>query len=254
MLPTRLLRLLLGLSAGVVIGGASAQLITGDSSYIVVWAVGLGVAVLTGIVVTTGIARGIAGDATAGAQPAPRWQWIVAGVLALLGAGFSVTPAVGALASGRLDDPITGSHQTLAIGGIAEAAGTHTVTELDLFPGFVLADIVNPPEHRTIDEWTYQFGRAENTGPEAVQPTDIPRESFDMTSIDLAQVTADIPVAEKAAHMTSPSDVHIGIRRDAENDGNVPTVSVFLTDKYHDATVVFDLSGTVLHRLGSAFD
>jgi hypothetical protein len=48
--------------------------------------------------------------------------------------------------------------------------------------------------------------------------------------------------------------VHVGIRRDAENDDNKPTVSVFLTDKYHNATIVFDLAGSVLHRLGSAFD
>jgi len=254
MLPTLLLRLLLALSLGVLIGGGIAQTITGDGAYIPVWAVALGVAVLTGIVVITGFTRSVTGDAAQSRPTVPRWQWIVAGLLALLGMGASVTPAAAALASGRLDGPITGTHQGLAISGIASVAGTSTVTELDFFPDFVLADVVNPPDHRTIDEWTFQFGRAENTGPEVVQPTNIALQSFDMKSIDLAQVIADIPVAEKAAHMTSPTDVHVGIRRDAENDGNVPTVSVFLTDKYGNATIVFDLSGAVLHRLGSAFD
>ena len=254
MLPTLLLRLLLALSLGVLVGGAIAQLVTGDEAYILVWAVALAVAVLTGIVVTTGVVRSLAGGAAKSNPAVPRWQWVVAAVLAVLGLGVSVTPAAAALASGRLDAPLTGTHQGLAVSGIAAAAGTSMVTELDFFPDFVLADVVNPPAGRTIDEWTFQFGRAANTGPEAVQPRDISVQSFDMTSIDLAQVIADIPVAEKAAHITSPTDVHVGIRRDAENDGNVPTVSVFLTDKYGNATIVFDLSGAVLHRLGSAFD
>jgi hypothetical protein len=254
MLPTLLLRLLLALSLGVLIGGAIAQLVTGDWEYILVWAIALGVAVLTGLVVITGFTRSVVGDAGKTRAPAPRWQWIVAALLLLLGLGGAVAPAAAALASGRLDAPLTGTHQGLAVSGIASAAGTSTVTELDFYPDFVLADVVNPPDHRTIDEWTYQFGRAANTGPEAVQPRNIPDQSFDMRSIDLAQVIADIPIAEKTAHIASPTDVHVGIRRDAENDGNKPTVSVFLTDKYHDATIVFDLSGVVLHRLGSAFD
>lgn len=254
MLPKILLRLLLALGLGVLIGGVVGQVITGDPNYTVVWAIGLAVVVLSGIVVTTGLVRSLTGDAPSGAPSSSRRQWVAAGILVLLGAAGAATPAVVALAAGRLDNPLTGNHQAVAIRGIASASGTKTVTELDFFPGFVLADIVNPPEGRTIDQWTYQFGRAEDTGPAAVQPTDISRQSFDMTSIDLAQVIADIPVAEKAAHMTSPTDVHVGVRRDTENDGNKPTVSVFLTDKYHDATVVFDLSGTILHRLGSAFD
>ena len=39
-----------------------------------------------------------------------------------------------------LDNPLTGTHQALAVKGIASAAGTSTVTELDFFPDFVLAD------------------------------------------------------------------------------------------------------------------
>ena len=248
-----ILRLVLGASLGVLAGGVIGQIITGDWLYIIVWSIALGAAVLTGIVVTTRFARSLAGSG--GASPAtPRWQWIAAGVLVVIGLGAAGTPAIVALTSGRLDDPITGTHQRVAVNGIASAAGTGTVTELDFFPDFVLADIVNPPGRSTVDEWTYQFGRAENTGAEVVQPQDIPGSSFDMASIDLKQVIADIPVAEKLARMTSPTDVHVGVRRDTEDDGNQPTVSVFLTDKYHDATVVFDLSGKVLHRFGTAFD
>jgi hypothetical protein len=254
MLPRLLLRLLLGLSLGVLAGGVFGQIATGDWLYIVVWAIALGIAVITGIIVTTGMVRSLTRTEGEAAAAVPRWQWIVAGVLALAGLGAAATPAILGLTSGRLDNPITGTHQALAVSGIASAAGTSTVTELDFFPDFVLAAIVNPPAQRTVDEWTFQFGRAENTGPEVVQPLNIPLESFDMKSIDLAQVIADIPVAEKAAKMTSPTDVHVGVRRDSENDGNKPTVSVFLTDKYHDATVVFDLSGTVLHRFGTAFE
>ena len=254
MLPRLLVRLLLALSLGVVAGGLIGEIITGDTDYIVVWAIALGVAVLAGVVVGTSFARSVIGADGATASPAlPRWRWIVAAVLVVIGLG-AATPAIVALASGRLDSPITGTHQALAVKGIASAAGTSTVTELDFFPDFVLADIVNPPGHSTVDEWTYQFGRAENTGPEVVQPQDIAAQSFDMTSIDLTQVIADIPAAEKLARMTSPTDVHVGVRRDVEDDGNKPTVSVFLTDKYHDATVVFDLSGKVLHRFGTAFD
>ena len=253
MLPRVLLRLLLALSAGVLIGGVVGQIVTGDWVYIVVWGIALGVTVLAVTVVSTQFARALVGDGTT-PPTASRWWRFVAGVLVLVGLGAAATPAVVDLASGRLDNPVTGTHQAVAVKGIASAAGTGIVTELDFFPDFVLADIVNPPGHSTVDEWTYQFGRAENTGPEVVQPQDIPESSFDMTSIDLKQVTADVPAAEKAARMTSPTDVHVGIRRDPDDDGNKPTVSVFLTDKYHDATVVFDLSGTVLHRFGTAFE
>ena len=253
MLPRDLLRLLLALSLGVLVGGVFGQIVTGDWVYIVVWGVALGVTVLAVTIVATQFARSLVGEG--GTSPAaPRRWWFVAGALVLVGLGAAATPAILALASGRLDNPVTGTHQAVAVKGIVSAAGTGTVTELDFFPDFVLADIVNPPGHRTVDEWTYQFGRAENTGPEVVQPQDIPGSSFDMTSIDLKQVIADVPAAEKVARMTSPTDVHVGIRRDPEDDGNKPTVSVFLTDKYQDATVVFDLSGTVLHRFGTAFD
>src|SRR3954463_3320255 len=113
MLPRLLLRLLFALSLGVVVGGAFGQIVTGDSLYIPVWAIALGVAVLTGIVVTTGLARSLTRTEGEAPPAVPRWQWVVAGLLAVIGLGSAMTPAVLGLTSGRLDNPITGSHQAL---------------------------------------------------------------------------------------------------------------------------------------------
>ncbi len=244
------LRLLFALALGVTVGGFVGLALTGDWIYTIVSVVALCVAVLLVIVLVTMRVR------RRGGAPVTRrrsLRWVATGVLVLIGLAVVLTPVIAALASGRLDNPVTGTHQKLAMTGIAAAAGTSAVTELDLFPGYVLADIVTPPGRSTVDEWIYQFGRATDTGPEVVQPQDIADASFDMKTVDMTQVVSDIAVAEKTADMMSPSDVHLGIRREPD-DGNAPQISVFLTDTYHDATVVFDLSGRILHRFGTAFD
>jgi hypothetical protein len=82
--------------------------------------------VLSGIVVTTGLVRSLTGDAPSGAASSSRRQLVAAGVLKLLGAAGAATPAVVALAAGRLDNPLNGNHQAVAISGIASASGTKT--------------------------------------------------------------------------------------------------------------------------------
>ncbi|HEY4225111.1 MAG TPA: hypothetical protein VGM70_04810 [Pseudolysinimonas sp.] len=243
------LRLLFALALGVMVGGFVGLALTGDWVYTVVSVVALAVAALLAVVLVAMRVRRGSGGASGRRR---NLRWIATGVLVVIGLAAVLVPVIAALASGRLDNPVNGTHQKVAMSGIAAAAGTSTVTELDLFPDYVLADIVNPPGHRTVDEWTYQFGRAEDDGPEVVPPTDVAGASFDMKTIDMTHVVSDIAAAEKTAKMTSPSDVHLGIRREPD-DGNAPQVSVFLTDKYDDATVVFDLSGKILHRFGSVF-
>jgi hypothetical protein len=135
--------------------------------------------------------------------------------------------------------------------GIAAAAGTKKVTELDLYPGYVLADVVRPPGSSAIDEWVWQYGRASNTGPEVVPPENIKQATFDVTSVDMTQVLADVAQAKELGKMPGSAELHVGVRREPD-DNNELQVTVFQSTPGTSATVVFDDSGKVLDRFGNA--
>jgi hypothetical protein len=247
-----ILRLAFALSFGVMAGGFIGAGVTGDWIYTIVAVIALAVAVLTGITLvilrTRSRSLGTSGSRSSWPRSA---RWIAIAVLGVIGLGSVAVPVIVTTASGRLDDPITGTHQSLAMQGIASAAGTKKVTELDLYPGYVLADVVRSPGSSTIDEWVWQYGRASNTGPEVVPPENIAQASFDMTSIDMTQVLADVAKAKKLGKMPASAELHVGVRREPD-DNNELQVTVFQSTSGATATVVFDDLGQVLDRFGNA--
>jgi hypothetical protein len=247
-----ILRLVFALSFGVMVGAFIGAGVTGDWIYTIVAVVALTAAVLVGIAIvvlrTRSRSLGTGGSRSSWSRSA---RWIAVAVLAVIGLGSVAVPLIATAASGRLDDPITGTHQSLAMQGIASAAGTKQVTELDLYPGYLLADVVRPADGSAIDEWVWQYGRASNTGPEVVPPENIAQASFDVTSVDMTQVLADVAEAKKLGKMPATADVHVGVRREPD-DGNALQVTVFQSTAGTSATVVFDDSGTVLERFGNA--
>ena len=85
-----ILRLLLGLSLGVMVGGFIGAAVTGSWAYTIVWAVALAVFVIVGIAVIATWRRSKDGGSRSGRQRTART--IAAVILGLVGAGAVTLP------------------------------------------------------------------------------------------------------------------------------------------------------------------
>lgn len=148
-------------------------------------------------------------------------------------------------------DMRTGLHQQEAFDRIAALIGSTEVTSIYFFGDSMAVTAPTSPGARSVDRWTFQYGRASHDGPDYSQPDDIAEELFDAGEIDMSLVAKLTREAVAEADIEDVDGVYPSITRFG---GDPPEIRISITGAYFDAFYDYTTTGELIQRTGSAFD
>jgi hypothetical protein len=148
-------------------------------------------------------------------------------------------------------DMRTGLHQQEAFDRIAALIGGTEVTRISFFSDSIAVTAPTSPGARSVDRWTFQYGRASHDGPDYTQPDDIGEELFDARDIDMSLVAKLTRDAVDDADIEDVDGIYPSISRFG---GDPPEIRIAISGAYFDAYYDYTTTGELIQRSGSAFD
>jgi hypothetical protein len=219
-----------------------------------------------GIVLNGELVGAPAGSSSTGAMPATsgagRGLRRVLGILTVAaGAALVLIPTYPTIAwigqdvaaghpfDGR--DMRTGLHQQEAFDQVAALIGSTEVTSIYFFNDSIAVTAPTGPGARSVDRWTFQYGRASHDGPDYSQPDDIRDELFDAADIDMSLVAKLTRESLADADIADVDSIYPSITRFASDE---PEISISISGAYFDAYYDYSITGELIQRSGSAFE
>lgn len=178
----------------------------------------------------------------------------VTAALVLIPAYGSIGRTFSDVATGNFDggNMITGIHQQDAVDAIAAVAGSYQFTHINFYDGYVLADGLTAPGADTTDSFTWRYGRAWRDGPSFIQSTALSEELFDASELDFSIIGDLVDEARAASDLDNIDSTYVFVRRGAET--NEPVITISVGNAYYDASFDYGFEGDLLSQSGTAFE
>ncbi len=175
---------------------------------------------------------------------------IVVAALVMIPAYVSIGRGVNNILQGRLDgsNMVTGLYQQESIDQMVAAAGTSQFTSLNFFPDFIYGNALSQTADDRTDEVTWRYGRAWVDGASSSQSSELQRELFDVSELDMSKVAEVVHDAIARSEVRDYESVYAFVRADSET--GVPEISVSISGPYESAYLDYGFNGELISASG----
>lgn len=260
-------RSLLFLAVGVLVGGVIAHIVTHNAWYAFAWGSAALVAVVLAVVLgAVSVAAGAGGGAGGSSESSPTRtsSWAAAGA-ALLGVLIVLVPSIPALTAGPPPAPVAvssdlrvGNGPQAIVTAVLSASGQSKIAELDIRYNY--ATVVAPEKSGSsqLGFWDYRNGHLLSFDVGSESPDDAD-SLFDARTLDFGQVGLAVKKTVALSGIKLNSESYVLVERalsggDGPGDRGSPTISVYLDDGSRDAHIEFNFDLSVVDKGGSVFD
>ena len=179
---------------------------------------------------------------------------LIAAAAVLIPAYPSIARGVNNILHGEWDgsDMVTGLYQQESVDQMIAAAGTSQFTNLGFYPTYILGDALSRTGPDRTDEVQWRYGRAWVEGPTFIQSTELARELFDASELDISMVGQVARDAVQRSGIDDLESVYAFIRADYETGD--PVITISLSGPYEDGHLEYTFGGELTEASGTAFE